>query len=1312
MEPIIKNERSMYRVADWSLTPGTKKIYPAERSGAQMLKEWLVGIPVKDQERDDSGYLQRGKGYQALSIEKIFRSEARSEMRKPMKQFKEEIEKGFVTFVRFKSDALVRDPKTQKFIFQEMLEELQRKGFEIAARGVPTEFTEKEARDFYAVHQGQWFYEPSVIYAREVSIPALLRYRKGHAVEELRKILPELREQFGVVKGDEGKGIVSKNKIHASDSIPNVFREGNIAFRSEMREDASVAKARNQWPAHEAQKIAVIGTGFVGATKAILLVTDWGHDVIGVDVKPEIVEKLSRGKLTFHADDLQKLLNEGLATGRLAFTTDYAKAIDGREIIFLSVQTPQSETGHANIDYLKDSVRRIAQLVKAGESKIIIGKSTAPPRDTVAMLKQVVQEEFQKREAAGEDLRGAAIHFAWEPEFLREGKEVEDDRGVAGRIVIGADDRTIAERVQSLYAHANPDPEHARTQVPVVMTDLISAPLVKYAANGYRGMKISFINFVSWLTEALGFNIDDIADAIGSDVRIRRSFLSAGLGFGGSCFPKDLAAFVQIARQNHVLPGLVLDALAVNELQWQLFLEKVIIPQLRSVQHKTITVLGASFKPGKDDIRESRSVKIIEKLLARGARIRVYDPVAIPRLNDPVNGPFKNDTEIEYFSDPARLQIALEGSDAVILATEWPDFGRIDFEGLKQWFGDHQKELPPIFDGRNFFSREKLETLRYPYFNIGHGEKQAIPKTDRAEFIEDVREFFLALRISYINMIAEVAERIGANIRDVKRGLGLDPVVGEDYLAPGIGWGGNNLITALDALEKHAEQYLPEPLREFWRIRREIQEKFEFGPEASQDEKAPVPFIATVKKINDAQISLYLEKAREAVGGDLRGKVVAVLGLAYKPGEYVTYKSRSLNLIEALLNEGATVRATDADPQSIMNAKRDLQERHIAFSENLLFIFGNATAQDNARETVRGSDLQVLVTASAAFADVREVFFNSLEKPVARRSRVVDGRHFYDPKQLYEKGIEYFSVGIPSKKISRSEVRGVDASSQTRSDGLPGLSEALAKSNHHDATRRRQNSRKMKSSAQRGYAQNLEFSDWEGMPRPGRRSELRNLSTLIAVGVPVKTPVEFFARNQEKGGGSEAASRALTTKVMDEIISLFAYTLNAAELLIPAVTRMPAVQEVHSKAAKRVLGLAPNISYAFVLGPDLALRKGMIEMAKTILKDSAFAILVKNDPVMVAKAEALIKQEGLEGRVFVITDVKLAKARISKPGAALRGMISSDELLLAEEFKEELKDDLIVMDKGMQQRFLNAAGQLFQSLAEKIAAQFSLSRSA
>jgi hypothetical protein len=226
------------------------------------------------------------------------------------------------------------------------------------------------------------------------------------------------------------------------------------------------------------------------------------------------------------------------------------------------------------------------------------------------------------------------------------------------------------------------------------------------------------------------------------------------------------------------------------------------------------------------------------------------------------------------------------------------------------------------------------------------------------------------------------------------------------------------------------------------------------------------------------------------------------------------------------------------------------------------------------------------------------------------------------------------------------------------------------------------------------------------------RSEMRNLTALTAVGVSVKTPAEFYARNQEQGGGSETASRALTTKVMDKIIPLFAYTLNAAELLIPAVARMSAVQEVHSKAAKRVLGLAPNISYAFVLGPDLALRKGMIEMAKTILKDSAFAILVKNDPVMAAKAEALIRQEGLEGRVFVITDVKLARARIAKPGSALKGMISSDELLLAEELKAELKDDLLVMDRGMQQRFLNAAGQLFQSLAEKIAAQFSLSRSA
>ncbi|OGX11545.1 MAG: hypothetical protein A2351_05480 [Omnitrophica bacterium RIFOXYB12_FULL_50_7] len=772
------------------------------------------------------------------------------------------------------------------------------------------------------------------------------------------------------------------------------------------------------WPAHDPVKIAVIGTGFVGATKSILLVTDWGHDVIGVDVKPEIVEKLSQGKLTFHTESLQELLGEGLASGRLSFTTDYVKALEGREIIFLAVPTPQDETGHANISALENSVRRIAQLVKPGEPKIIVGKSTAPPRDTVVALKQVVQEEFQKRQSAGEDLRGATIHFAWEPEFLREGKEVEDDRGVAGRIVIGAEEPVIAERVKALYAHANPDPGHARKQVPIVIMNLTSAQLVKYTANGWRSIKISFANFVSLLTEALGLSIDDVMDTIGADPRIRRSFLSAGLGFGGSCFPKDLAAFVQIARKNGVLPGLVLDALAVNELQWQRFLEKVIIPELQNVQGKTIAVLGASFKPGTDDIRESRSVKIIEKLLSRGARIRVYDPVAVPRLKDPQGGPLKDDTAVEYYSDPSQMNAMLEGADAMILATEWPEFAKIDFEGLKQWFTDHQKPLPPIFDGRNFFGKARFEGLPYPYFNIGHGEYQGPPKVNREKFIADVLGTFLALRISYINTIAEKAERLGANIRDVMRGFGLDPTVGEDYLAPGIGWGGNKLITALDAIEKLAEEYLPEQLREFRRLRREIQEKFEFGQETIHAETVPVPFITTVKSINDEQIGLYLEKAKEAAGGDLHKKVVAVLGLAYKPGEYVTYKSRALNLIEALLAAGAIVRATDAEPQAIPNAKRDLQERHIAYNGNLAFVSGNPSAQENAREAVRGSDLQILVTDSAAFADIRNVFFDERDFLVARNSRVVDGRHFYNPDELAKKGIEYFAVGTPSHILS------------------------------------------------------------------------------------------------------------------------------------------------------------------------------------------------------------------------------------------------------------------------------------------------------
>ena len=844
------------------------------------------------------------------------------------------------------------------------------------------------------------------------------------------------------------------------DRVQLLHLKSSQAQRSEMR-------AENAWPQYEAQKLAVIGTGFVGATKAILLVTDWGHDVIAVDVQPQIVEKLSNGKLTFHANDLQELLTEGLGTGRLKFTTDYAQAIEGREIIFLAVQTPQSETGHANINYLKDSVREIARLIHPGESKILIGKSTAPPRDTVAALKAVVVEEFQRREAAGEDLQGTTIHFAWEPEFLREGKEVEDDRGVAGRVVIGADTPAIAATIQGLYAHANPDPGHARRNVPIVLTDLTSAQLVKYAANGYRALKISYINFISWLTEELHLDINRVAHDIATqkdseeeDRRIGYAFLCAGLGFGGSCFPKDLAAAVQIARGLNVLPGLVLDALAVNELQWKRFVEKRVIPQLQNVQGKTIVVLGASFKPGTDDIREARAVKIIEKLLEHGARIRVYDPVAVERLRNPQTGPFKDDTAIEYYSKLADLNAMLEDAAAVILATEWPDFNGIDFNHLRLRFLGQGKKLPPIFDGRNFFNERKVndprlirelqrdfpdleeKDLKFPYFNIGHGETRGAPRVAHDEFVERVRESFLALRISYINMIAEIAERVGANIRDVQQGLGLDFAVGEAYLAPGIGWGGNKLSAGIEALEGYAAQSLSKQLlQEFQRIRRSLQQKFGFPAEAIRQEASPVPFITTVRQINDQQIALYLEKARNAAGGDLRGKVIAVLGLAYKPGEYTTYQSRALNLIEALLKEGAIVRATDADPQAVSNARRELDEMHVPHSENLSFILGGRSAQENAREAVRDSELQFLVTASSAFANVKPIFFDEKGNEVAKNSRLVDGRHFYDPADLERQGIEYLAVGVRSSSEksaipARSEVR--KNIKMFRREGVPG----------------------------------------------------------------------------------------------------------------------------------------------------------------------------------------------------------------------------------------------------------------------------------
>lgn len=795
------------------------------------------------------------------------------------------------------------------------------------------------------------------------------------------------------------------------------YRNWQARFRRSSRAELRTQEAA--WTRPDAEKIAVIGAaGFVGFTKSVTLAFDWGHDVIGVDIDAGKADRLNRGELVNYIPKTELLLKEGLQSGRLRFTSfkkedlsPLAEALKGRELVFLALPTPQNPRGEADISYLKEAVRQIVQVANPGEKKLLIVKSTVPP-GTTASLKKVAEREILRKRLPQPPI----IRFAREPEYLREGNELDDDRGGSGRIDIAAEEAEDRDRIAQLYDYKHRNPLSQRKDMPINRMGIPSAELVKYAANGYRGTKISFINLAGWFTGAFGFDVNELADTLGQDHRILRSFLNCGLGFGGSCFPKDFKAFIQVARKAHVPADLLLDVLAINELQWQKFKERI-VKELGGVKNKTIVILGASFKPDTSDVREARSKLLIESLLREGAHIRVFDPKAVRELE----AEFRGDVNIEYFSHFSELKY--EGgvfgeADAVVLVTEWSDFRNLDFKKLKEGFEVHGKALPHVFDGRNIWKPEEIRNLGFPYTAIGRAEKlDKNIAVDKKEFFRNMKEFFLALRISFMNLLAEIAEAEGANIRDVRKSLGYDPVIfggnadsPNAYLSPGLGFGGHALPHALDYIEKHANEHLQDDLKRFREVRKKIAR--ELGMRPSSGDSLRIPFVTAIRDINKRQIGLYLKKAKQAVGGSLKGKKVAVLGLAFKPGTSSIKNASSLELIKALLKEGAIVHAADEDRQAIANVRREFSREEEKLS---LFL--------SPKDAVATSDLQILVTEWKEYRGVETLFFHKEERLEPARRAMVDGRHFYDPAKVQSLGIDYFAVGIPSQVASRAEVR-------------------------------------------------------------------------------------------------------------------------------------------------------------------------------------------------------------------------------------------------------------------------------------------------
>ncbi|MFT3665085.1 UDP-glucose dehydrogenase family protein [Piscinibacter sp.] len=440
-------------------------------------------------------------------------------------------------------------------------------------------------------------------------------------------------------------------------------------------------------------KITIIGTGYVGLVSGACL-ADVGNDVLCLDLDEKKISTLESGGIPIHEPGLDAIVERNVRAGRLHFTTDVKKAVDFGTLQFIAVGTPPDEDGSADLKYVLAAARNIGRHMT--EYKLVIDKSTVPV-GTADKVRAALADELAKR--------GAALPFSVvsNPEFLKEGAAVADF-AKPDRIVIGAaaDDKRGIELMTELYAPFN------RNHDRLIVMDVRSAELTKYAANAMLATRISFMNEMALLAERLGADIEAVRHGIGSDPRIGYHFLYAGCGYGGSCFPKDVQAVIRTARQDAGMELRVLGAVeAANEAQKQVLSKKVVQRFGEDLAGRTFAVWGLAFKPNTDDMREAPSRVIIRELVARGARISAYDPVAMTEARRVLA-----DTPGLHFA--ASPMEALAGADALLIVTEWKEFRSPDFDAvvaaLKQ---------PVIFDGRNLYDPKAVRERGIEYFPIG-----------------------------------------------------------------------------------------------------------------------------------------------------------------------------------------------------------------------------------------------------------------------------------------------------------------------------------------------------------------------------------------------------------------------------------------------------------------------------------------------------------------------------------------------------------------------------------------------------------------
>jgi UDPglucose 6-dehydrogenase len=428
--------------------------------------------------------------------------------------------------------------------------------------------------------------------------------------------------------------------------------------------------------------LSIIGSGYVGLVTGACF-ADVGHNVICVDNDVRKVEALQAGKVPIYEPGLEEVIQRNVSAHRLRFTGSIKEGVDNSQIVFIAVPTPQQPNGDVDLSYIEKVAREIADVLTS--YRVIVDKSTVPVKTG-----EKVAESIRRY-----NRHGADFDVVSNPEFLREGCAVADLMQ-PDRIVIGAQNERAIDLMKKVY-----EPFMA----PILVTDINSAELIKHAANSFLALKISYINAISAICEASGADVGKVADGIGMDRRIGRSFLHAGIGYGGSCFPKDIAAFITISEQLGVPFNLLKEVQRINASQKERFL-KVIRDTLWVLRDKKIAVWGLTFKPDTDDIRSSVAIDLVADMLNQGAQVVAYDPKGMDKARE-----VKAIAKAQLVSSALE---AVEGAEALVIATEWSEFANVDLAVVKE-----RMTTPIVFDGRNLFDPETMAQLGFRYHSIG-----------------------------------------------------------------------------------------------------------------------------------------------------------------------------------------------------------------------------------------------------------------------------------------------------------------------------------------------------------------------------------------------------------------------------------------------------------------------------------------------------------------------------------------------------------------------------------------------------------------